>query len=219
MSSKEPPYLKCQITQEDITKLQKIFTILEADPQAIDFLEPVDYIGLNILDYPLIIKHPMDLGTVKKNLLDKVYNTFQDFLSDIDLIWKNCKTYNMNGSEIVKMCNHCEKVFKKQMEKLFKNYNSNSKKDKEKNNHNENVLSMNEKISLTEKIRILTSDGLTQVVNIITKECPKVIENIDSEKLQIKIDLLDHKTYKLLMDSIENMNKEKSSTHEKEKNK
>ena len=219
MSSKEPPYLKCQITQEDITKLQKIFTVLEADPQAIDFLEPVDYIALNILDYPEIIKHPMDLGTVKKNLLNKVYNTFQDFLSDIDLIWKNCKTYNMHGSEIVKMCNHCEKVFKKQMEKLFKNYNSNSKKDKEKNNHNENVLSMNEKISLTEKIRILSSDGLTQVVNIITKECPKVIENIDSEKLQIKIDLLDHKTYKLLMYSIENMNKEKSSTHEKEKNK
>ena len=219
MSSKEPPYLKCQITQEDITKLQKIFTILEADPQAIDFLEPVDYIALNILDYPEIIKHPMDLGTVKKNLLNKVYNTFQDFLSDIDLIWKNCKTYNMNGSEIVKMCNHCEKIFKKQMEKLFKNYNSNSKKDKEKNNHNENVLSMNEKINLTEKIRILSSDGLTQIVNIITKECPKVIDNIDSEKLQIKIDLLDHKTYNLLMDSIENMNKEKNSTHEKEKNK
>ena len=219
MRSKEPPYLKCQITQEDITKLQKIFTILEADPQAIDFLEPVDYIALNILDYPEIIKHPMDLGTVKKNLLNKVYNTFQDFLSDIDLIWKNCKTYNMNGSEIVKMCNHCEKIFKKQMEKLFKNYNSNSKKDKEKNNHNENVLSMNEKINLTEKIRILSSDGLTQIVNIITKECPKVIDNIDSEKLQIKIDLLDHKTYNLLMDSIENMNKEKNSTHEKEKNK
>ena len=219
MSSKEPPYLKCQITQEDITKLQKIFTVLESDPQAIDFLEPVDYIGLNILDYPDIIKHPMDLGTVKKNLLNKVYNTFQDFLSDIDLIWKNCKTYNMNGSEIVKMCNHCEKIFKKQMEKLFKNYNSNSKKDKEKNNHNENVLSMNEKINLTEKIRILSSDGLTQVVNIISKECPDVIENIGSEKIQIKIDLLDHKTYNLLIESIENMNKEKNSTHEKEKNK
>ena len=203
MSSKEPPYLKCQITQEDITKLQKIFTVLESDPQAIDFLEPVDYIGLNILDYPLIIKHTMDLGTVKKNILNKVYNTFQEFLSDIDLIWKNCKTYNMQGSEIVKMSNHCEKVFKKQMEKLFKNYNSNSKKDKEKNNHNENVLSMSEKISLTEKIRILSSDGLTQIVNIITKECPKGIENIDSEKLQIKIDLIDQRTYGLLLEIID----------------
>ena len=217
MSSKEPPYLKCQITQEDITKLQKIFTVLESDPQAIDFLEPVDYIGLNILDYPDIIKHPMDLGTVKKNLLNKVYNTFQEFLSDIDLIWKNCKTYNMQGSEIVKMSNHCEKVFKKQMEKLFKNYNANNKKEKDKNNHNENVLSMNEKISLTEKIRILSSDGLTQIVNIITKECPKGIENIDSEKLQIKIDLLDHKTYDLLMECIENLNKEKNSLQKEKK--
>ncbi len=214
---KEQSFLKNPITSEDIIKIKKVFHTLENDNQAIDFLEPVDYIGLNLLDYPTIIKHPMDLSTAKSKLLKNEYSTFQDFYNDIDLIWKNCKTYNMNGSEIVKMCNHCEKVFKKQMEKLFKNYNSNSKKDKEKNNHNENVLSMSEKISLTEKIRILSSDGLTQIVNIITKECPKGIENIDSEKLQIKIDLLDHKTYDLLMECIENLNKEKNSLQKEKK--
>ena len=121
-TSKELPYLNNPITSEDMKKIDKIFAVLEADNQAYDFLEPVDYVGLGILDYPQIIKTPMDLGTVKTKLKDNKYNTFQEFLSDIDLIWTNCKTYNMAGSEIVKMAIHCEKVFKKQMEKQFKNY-------------------------------------------------------------------------------------------------
>ena len=216
--------MKNPITSEDIIKIKKVFHTLESDGQAIDFLEPVDYMGLNLLDYPTIIKHPMDLSTAKSKLLKNEYLTFQDLYNDIDLIWKNCKTYNREGSEIVKMAIHCEKVFKKQMEKQFKNYIISSGK-KEKNEYKNNInnieggLSMTEKMNLTDKIRILSNEGLTQVVKLIMKECPNGIEDIDSEKLQIKIDLLDHKTYKLLMDSIENMNKEKNSTHEKEKNK
>ena len=65
-TSKEPAYYKNEITDEDIKKLEKIFDTIEKDPQSDAFLAPVDYIGLNILDYPKIIQHPMDLGTVKK---------------------------------------------------------------------------------------------------------------------------------------------------------
>ena len=205
-SVKEPPYLKFPITSEDSKKLLKIFSVMEADNQAYDFLEPVDYVGLNLLDYPTIIKHPMDLGTVKLNLNENKYATFQEFLADIDLIWTNCRTYNMAGSDIVKMANHCEKVFKKQMEKQFKNYSSKpapATKTKEETN-NENSLTMDEKMNLTDKIRVLSNEGLTQIVKLIQKECPKGIEDIDSEKLQIKTDLIDDKTYALLIETIEN---------------
>ena len=208
-SSKEQSFLKNPITSEDIIKIKKVFHTLENDNQAIDFLEPVDYIGLNLLDYPTIIKHPMDLSTAKSKLLKNEYLTFQDLYNDIDLIWKNCKTYNREGSEIVKMANHCEKVFKKQMEKQFKNYIVSSGK-KEKNEYKNNInnteggLSMTEKMNLTDKIRILSNDGLTQVVKLIMKECPNGIEDLDSEKLQIKIDLIDHRTYELLLVTIDN---------------
>jgi bromodomain-containing factor 1 len=207
-SSKEQSFLKNPITSEDIIKIKKVFHTLENDNQAIDFLEPVDYIGLNLLDYPTIIKHPMDLSTAKSKLLKNEYSTFQDFYNDIDLIWKNCKTYNREGSEIVKMANHCEKVFKKQMEKQFKNYIISSGK-KEKNEYKTNInnieggLSMTEKMNLTDKIRILSNDGLTQVVKLIMKECPNGIEDLDSEKLQIKIDLLDYRTYELINQYLE----------------
>ena len=162
----------------------------------------------------------MDLGTAKKNLLNNKYPTFQEFLNDIDLIWKNCRTYNMQGSDIVKMANHLEKVFKRQMEKQFKNYNnnnlnnSNSKSNSKNNNNKDNNignnsdLTMTEKMNLTEKIRILSNEGLTQVVKLIMDECPDGIEDIDSEKLQIKVDLIDHKTYDMLLELIEKENNE-----------
>ena len=72
-TSKEPAYYKNEITDEEIIKLEKIFDIIEKDRKSYEFLEPVDYVGLNILDYPKIITHPMDLGTLKKNLLNGDY--------------------------------------------------------------------------------------------------------------------------------------------------
>lgn len=39
----------------------------------------------------------MDLGTVKKNLTNNLYETVEDCLKDIDLIWANCKTYNKDN--------------------------------------------------------------------------------------------------------------------------
>ena len=208
-SVKDVPYINNPITSDDIKKLEKVFTSIEADPQAYDFLEPVDYVALNILDYPSIIKNPMDLGTVKSKLKDNKYSTFLDFLSDIDLIWTNCRTYNMAGSEIVKMANHCEKAFKKLMEKQFKSYMAKSANKKESViEDNDSTLTMDQKMKLTDKIRVLSNEGLTQVVKLIMKECPKGIEDVDSEKLQIKIDLIDHKTYTQLLETIENCMKD-----------
>ena len=206
-SVKEVPFINNPITSDDIKKLEKVFTSIEADPQAYDFLEPVDYVALNILDYPSIIKTPMDLGTVKSNLKDKKYPTFLEFLSDIDLIWTNCRTYNMAGSEIVKMANHCEKAFKKLIEKQFKNYMSKSS-SKNEIEDNDSTLTMEQKMKLTDKIRVLSNEGLTQVVKLIMKECQKGIEDVDSEKLQIKIDLIDHKTYTQLLETIDNCMKD-----------
>ena len=197
---KEPAYYKIELGEEEKKKLDKIFNLMENDPQAIDFLVPVDYVALNILDYPTIITHPMDLGTVKKNLENGEYKLFQDFMSDINLIWKNCKTYNKAGSEIVKMALHCEKKMKMLIDKQFKNYQNKTTNKKSNNNSN---LSYEQKTKLIQNIRELNNETLTQIVKIILKDCPKGIEDIDTEKLQIKVDLIDHKTYESINQIIE----------------
>ena len=211
-SSKEPAYYKIEINDEIIKKMEKIFDTMEKDNQAFEFLVPVDYIGLNILDYPKIITNPMDLGTVKKNLLNGDYKIFQELMNDINLIWKNCRTYNLPGSDIVKMANHCDKKIKQLIDKQFKNYQNKIASNK---NKNENAsLTLAEKTKLVETVREISNDGLTQIVKIILKECPKAIEDIDNEKLQIKVDLLDKKT----LDSINQyLEKNNSSSNEKPK--
>ena len=212
---KEPAYFKIEIGEEEKKKLEKIFETMENDPQAIDFLAPVDYVGLGILDYPTIITNPMDLGTVRKNLENGDYRLFQDFMSDINLIWKNCRTYNQPGSDIVKMANHCDKKIKQLIDKQFKN--SQNKGGGNKNKNENNALTLAEKTKLIESIREQPNEGLTQIVKIILKECPKGIEDIDSEKLQIKVDLLDKKTYDIINQYLEKNNS--SSNNDKSKSK
>jgi hypothetical protein len=43
----------------------------------------------------------MDISTIKKNLKNIKYNTLQDAFNDIQLIWDNCKLYNMEGSVLI----------------------------------------------------------------------------------------------------------------------
>jgi len=40
----------------------------------------------------------MDLSTVKKNLLADKFKQFEDFVSDLKLIWENCQKYNAIGT-------------------------------------------------------------------------------------------------------------------------
>lgn len=55
-------------------------------------------IVLELYDYPDVIKHPMDLGTINQKIKDKKYKTVEAVLNDIQLIWDNCKLYNNKGS-------------------------------------------------------------------------------------------------------------------------
>ena len=197
---KEPSYLKMEIGEEEIKLLGKIFEIVEKDPLAFDFLEPVDYIALNILDYPKIITNPMDLGTVKKNLLEYKYSNFKAFLDDINLIWKNCRTYNLPGSDIVKMANHCEKIFNKNLDKIFKNYN----KIKRINRNENDKLTAEEKVKFAEIIKQQGNETLQQIIKLLLKEAPKAIDDSDSEKFKIKLDSIEYKVHDMIIKLIDN---------------
>ena len=65
-------------------------------------MAPVDWEDLEIRDYPEVIKRPMDLGTLRTNLKNGTYASFDAVFADISLIWDNCKTYNYS-TEVVKI--------------------------------------------------------------------------------------------------------------------
>ena len=58
-------------------------------------------IAYGLLDYPTIVKTPMDLGTVQTKLNNGQYLYVEDMIDDIQLIWDNCKLYNSPGSVLI----------------------------------------------------------------------------------------------------------------------
>ncbi|EGV66889.1 hypothetical protein CANTEDRAFT_117718 [Yamadazyma tenuis ATCC 10573] len=53
-------------------------------------------------NYGLIIKTPMDLNTVMKKLKNLQYNSKQEFVDDIMLIWSNCLLYNSDPKHFLR---------------------------------------------------------------------------------------------------------------------
>ena len=49
---------------------------IEDEPKSYEFREPVPWKELGLSDYPEIIKKPMDLRTVRKNLVKSRYKTY-----------------------------------------------------------------------------------------------------------------------------------------------
>ena len=142
-------FLLSPINEETKIKLLKILLSISKLEESFEFLEPVDYIKYNIPDYPKIIKNPRDLGSIKIKLENDEYETVQEFLNDIQLVWDNCHTYNPPMNHVTKLAKFCEKKFKKEFQKTFK-FNIDPSEEYSHDN-----IGINEKIELKEKINIL----------------------------------------------------------------
>ncbi|KAF2689470.1 Bromodomain-containing protein [Lentithecium fluviatile CBS 122367] len=58
------------------------------------FKEPVDFIALNIPQYPDFVKNPMDLGTMETKLKGGGYHQIVDFMKDLDQMVTNSELFN-----------------------------------------------------------------------------------------------------------------------------
>ncbi|KAF9954404.1 hypothetical protein BGZ72_004613, partial [Mortierella alpina] len=94
---------KPAMTREQLKYCGAIIKELKKNRDAPAFLVPVDPVLLNIPDYPQVVKNPMDLSTVERKLNNVEYETVDDFVNDISLIFSNCYLYN--GRELpVSIC-------------------------------------------------------------------------------------------------------------------
>jgi hypothetical protein len=73
--------------REEYKKVNQLLQGLLDSPDSFEFRAPVDYQTLGLVDYPLIVKKPMDLNTVKRNHGNTAYETVEECLADIQLVW------------------------------------------------------------------------------------------------------------------------------------
>ncbi|KAF8514635.1 hypothetical protein BU17DRAFT_94325 [Hysterangium stoloniferum] len=82
--------------------LLELRTVTPDSRDAEAFLKPVSRVDYP--DYYEVIKHPMDLATMLKNVKARKYNTKEEFAADLNLIWKNCFKYNSGPDHILRGC-------------------------------------------------------------------------------------------------------------------
>ena len=79
---------------------QRMLMLLQRNQKAYIFANPVNYQELGILDYPLMVKNPMDFSTIKTKLKEHKYERIQEFMEDMELVFYNCRVYNGTESDV-----------------------------------------------------------------------------------------------------------------------
>lgn len=62
----------------------------------------LDYVALNIPTYPDVVRHPMDLGTIRNKLESGAYPVppYAAFEADMRLVFHNCYIFNPPGTPV-----------------------------------------------------------------------------------------------------------------------
>ena len=84
------------------------------------FLEPVNWEVLNIPDYPVIIKHPIDLRTIETKLNAGQVETPDEFVALVRTVFRNAYVYNKPGdpSGVRECAERLSEIFEKELKKL-----------------------------------------------------------------------------------------------------
>ncbi len=69
-------------------------------------------------DYHKIVKRPMDLGTIRSNIMRMKYTCNSEVIEDIKLVFDNCRLYNKEDAEEFQCGERLERYFKKEARKL-----------------------------------------------------------------------------------------------------
>jgi len=96
---------------EELTRIViKLINRRDTEP----FRERVPWEELGLTDYLSVVKTPMDLGTVRNNLIKKKYNKAEECAADIRLIWHNCMSYNAPSSKFYNLARSLSEIWEKE---------------------------------------------------------------------------------------------------------
>ncbi|KAK8812323.1 hypothetical protein WA158_007557 [Blastocystis sp. Blastoise] len=169
------------------SKCSELLKKISAIEEAGNFLEPVPWKEWGLVDYPKIIKQPMDLGTVSKKLSNGEYKDIHEFAFDMRLIWRNCMTYNDDESDIYADAKSLSKQFEEGFAQIAKEVGIEDVKE----------ISITEKQKFTESLYTLSSEDLGKLMQLLEEKCPKCITKNSWQELELSIDDIDTTAFKL----------------------
>jgi len=177
-----------------LVEATKVLEKLIADPESEPFRSPVEWEAWGLLDYPKIVKEPMDLGTVKKNVESDNYNDLKEFNRHVQLVWKNCMAYNADKSDYFKIASRFEKRYEKEISRIMKKHGLMPATSTGRSSTGGTVLTRaptsDEKASLCRAIYDLNEIQLGQLIEQIDAECESVLDKTSKSEVIIDVDAI-----------------------------
>ena len=146
--------------------------------------------------YMEMVPNPIDLDTIQKKVLRNGYDNFINFNNDINLMFRNCKTFNEKNSKLYLQGINLEDYYKliispiKKNRLINKNFDPSVNKNKISINLNDNNSAINEqsekkKASFTNEINNETDLNNLNVENNTKFHIPFDISDNDSNSAEL----------------------------------
>ena len=171
----------------ELTQAKSVLKELCKHKDAAVFLEPVDWKTLELHDYPLLVKKPMDLGTVQKRLNAGGYASMMDVAADVNLVWSNAMTYNQDGSPIYQLAAALKAVADRKMAPLLAAAGEAAPEV--------TFITFEMKKKRQEGAATLPGKDLYGMVMIVEDSCKRAIDQSNAQELELDIDSLDLPTF------------------------
>ena len=187
-----------------------ILKFLQSRDDAQPFLEPVDWELYGLHDYPEVVTHPMDLGTIQGKLEEGRYKDPPAFASDVRLVWDNCLKYNMPNSDLYMTAQKLSTLFDKKFSAKFKpsssaasaasaasssSPSSSSKSSSSKPSSSAAPeASRADRLKLCQLVNQLSPEQLGVVVEMVQRECPEALNEEEEEEIEIEVNNIDGAT-------------------------
>ena len=112
---------QCVFKPEDLCKafLPIIEKLYRQNPEGKPFQLPVDPTIEGIPDYFNIVKHPMDLSTIRRKLEMGSITDPWEFVNDVWLMFENAWLYNKKLSKVYKYCTKLSEIFEQEIDPVM----------------------------------------------------------------------------------------------------
>lgn len=180
--------------------MAKLISQFYAKADAEPFRDPVDWNSLGLFDYPQVIKKPMDLGLVKKKVNEGKYKSIHDAADEVRLIWKNCMTYNADGSDFYNLAQTMAKKFEEKFEKLC------AANDVGGYSGEGGVIeepTIEDKRAFAKCLYKISKEELGKVITDLETKCPKaLIKNSAEDEVEINVDNITPLAFREVVDFV-----------------
>lgn len=150
----------------------------------------------------------MDLGSIKSKLENGKYKELEEAANDVRLVWKNCMSYNQEGSDFYILAENMSKKFEDKFSKIEKDLASSAAAGSgggKKKSAATNEPTLEEKRTFAKNLYKISKEDLGKVVVELDTKCPSALtKNGVEDEVEINVDLISPQLFYEVADFVKN---------------